>query len=259
MKKILLIIIFLVPFLVYAQEDTDSSKEEEKEIEKEKKRKYGTDHMFNIDLGTNNYHDNGKFPDEDNQINGVRPWGSWYVGLNSLQRSHIGGPIFLEWGAGVSWYNFKFQEDNLLITETPTGIDFSLSQEPFDYEKSKLTVSHVNLYLVPVIQFGKKKHSHGSKWHNWEDYDDRGFRIGFGGYAGYRLGSHTKVKYEQPDGDDDKIIKDHDNFYLTNFRYGARLQLGYKGTDIFMNYDINSLFSENRGPDLTAISFGLIF
>ncbi|MBA4058759.1 MAG: hypothetical protein C0490_28840, partial [Marivirga sp.] len=34
---------------------------------------------FNFDLGTNNYLSDGKFPDSNNELYSVRPWGSWYV------------------------------------------------------------------------------------------------------------------------------------------------------------------------------------
>jgi len=36
---------------------------------------------FNFDLGTNNYLADGSFPDNDNALYSVRPWGSWYRGL----------------------------------------------------------------------------------------------------------------------------------------------------------------------------------
>jgi len=35
--------------------------------------------------------------------------------------------------------------------------------------------------------------------------------------------------------------------------------LGYGEVDIFVNYDISTLFAENRGPELNAITFGLSF
>ena len=38
---------------------------------------------FNFDLGTNNYLEDGKFPDSNNQPYSVRPWGSWYVAAGS--------------------------------------------------------------------------------------------------------------------------------------------------------------------------------
>jgi hypothetical protein len=61
--------------------------------------------------------------------------------------------------------------------------------------------------------------------------------------------------YETP-GKDEKI-KDKDSFFLNNFRYGVRLQVGYRSTDLFFNYDLNDLFSTGKGPSLNAFSFGV--
>lgn len=257
MKKYIVILLFFpLVFPAFAQDDNNSEEDNETNVVVIE-NSYGTVQNFSFDFGINSYHNEGTFPDEENQPYGVRPWGSWYVALNSIQRTHIGGALFLEWGGGFSWYNFKFQNDNVTMVEGPEQVEFitDFAGQDVAYEKSKLTVSHVNVSFVPVIQFGSKKQQKHSKfWKDWySDYDERGFRIGVGGYAGYRLGSRTKVKV---DGDKDK---ERDNFYLENLRYGLRFQMGYRGTDIFVNYDLNNLFSENRGPELSAISFGLMF
>ena len=89
----------------------------------------------------------------------------------------------------------------------------------------------------------------------WEN-DGELFRIGLGPYIGYRISSHSKLVYKD-DGREKE--KDRDSFYLNNFRYGARLQIGYRSTDLFFNYDINELFEEGKGPKLNAFSFGVIF
>ena len=88
------------------------------------------------------------------------------------------------------------------------------------------------------------------------DGNNNSFRIGLGPYIAYRISSHSKLVYN--DGGREKD-KNTDNFYLNNFRYGMRLQLGYRSTDLFFNYDLNELFVEGRGPKLNAFSFGVIF
>jgi hypothetical protein len=82
--------------------------------------------------------------------------------------------------------------------------------------------------------------------------------MGVGPYVGYRIGSKTKLVYEDADGDKQKE-KDRDSYHLNNLRYGIRVQLGFNSTDFFINYDLNELFVENKGPKVNAVSFGLIF
>ena len=206
---------------------------------------------YNIDLGTNNYLANGQFP-EGNELYAVRPWGSWYVAGNSVQRTKLGRNVFVEWGLGVSWYSFKFQEDNTLVVKDELGVHFVADNRPVDYVKSKLGATFINASLVPVLDFG----DHSRKPRMWDSHGG-GFRLGVGPYVGYRIGSKTKLVYEH-DGDREKE-KDHDNFYLNSLRYGVRVQIGVRSTDLFVNYDMNELFAKGRGPKLNAISFGLIF
>lgn len=214
-------------------------------------------HSFNIDLGMNNYLENGSFPDGNNQLYTVKPWGSWYVALMSTLRTKLSNKFYIEWGAGVSWYNFKFTNYKTVISKDANGVIFY--ENPLtdaEFTKSKLTVCYVNLSMVPMFDLGgysrKPMVFNGDRL----NFDRRGsFRIGVGPYVGYRLDSYTKQKYEQ--GGDTHKTHYHDNYYLNNIRYGLRAQIGFRDTDIFFNYDMNELFIDGKGPHLNAFSFGI--
>lgn len=225
-------------------------RESENYVSVEKEQRYKrTRHSYNVDLGMNNYLSNGKFPDENNELYTVRPFGSWYVALSSLRKTHVGGPLFFEWGGNINWYNFKFQNDHTRFIKEDGGVLFYEEDREVRAIKSKLTATYINLSAVPVLDFSKKRDKS-----NNHSFTGRGFRFGFGGYAGYRIGSRSKFVYA--DGGKEKD-KDRDNFYLNNWRYGLRMQMGYRGLDLFVNYDLNDLFIENRGPHLNAFSFGI--
>lgn len=217
-------------------------------------RRWGrTWQSFNFDFGTNNYLQDGKFPDNTDEKYSVRPWGSWYIAMASVQRTRLGKKFFLEWGLGMSWYTFKFQDDDVLMQKTDNGVEFvSANIADAEYIKSKLSASYVTASLVPLIDFG----GNSRKSRVWEG-DADSFRIGLGPYVGYRISSHSKLVYK--DGGSREKDKDHDSFYLNNLRYGARLQIGYRATDLFFNYDISELFVSGKGPKLNAFSFGVIF
>ncbi len=219
-------------------------------IRKRPRRKtYST---FSMDIGTNNYLESGKFPDQNNSLYSVRPWGSWYVALNSIQRTRLANKFFLEWGGGFSWYNFKFQNDKVQMTKDDNGVSFQLDTRDVQFDKSKLTVAYVQASLVPMIDF-----SGSSRKPGFFNGFSSGFRFGAGPYIGYRIDSYTKQKFEQ-NGDTKKEHR-HDSYYINNLRYGLRMQIGFKGADFFFNYDMNDLFTENKGPRLNAFSFGVSF
>lgn len=205
----------------------------------------------NVDLGTNNYLADDQFPDGSEPY-AVRPWGSWYVGVNSVQRTRLGKNVFAEWGLGVSWYSFKFQDDNIAVLQDGPALQFINDMREVDFIKSKLSATFINASLVPVLDFSDHRYKHRI----WDGSNGGGFRFGVGPYVGYRISSKTKLVYES--GGDRSREKNHDSFYLNNLRYGIRLQIGVRSTDIFVNYDMNDLFATDRGPKLNAISFGLI-
>jgi hypothetical protein len=235
-----------------SRHDDQEDKEWEEKIERRRTRIGRTWQSFNFDLGTNNYVADGEFPDADNALYSVRPWGSWYVAGSTIQRTRLGRNFFVEWGLGVSWYNFKFQNDNVLIVKDDDGVEFVEDVRDVNHQKSKLTATFVNASFVPVLDFG----GHSRKPRMWDGYGSS-FRIGIGPYVGYRVGSRSKIVYTE-DGDREKD-KERNSFYLNNLRYGARVQLGFHGTDLFFNYDMNELFTSGKGPKLNAFSFGVIF
>jgi hypothetical protein len=212
-----------------------------------------TRNSFNMDIGINNYMSNGQSPSQSNSLYTVHPWGSWYVGFNSIYRTRMANKFFLEWGGGVSWYNFKFQNSQVVMTKDDNGVYFELDQRNYNFTKSKLTAAFVNVSVVPVFDFGSNRR----KPSFFDGHGSSGFRIGLGPYAGYLLDSYTKQVHTE-DGDKKKEVH-HDNYYLTNLRYGVRLQLGFDEVDFFFNYDINNLFADNKGPQLNAFSFGISF
>jgi len=211
-------------------------------------------HSMNFDFGINNYLENGAFPDYSGAQYTVRPWGSWYVGINSILHTDFGEKFFVEWGFGVSWYNFKFQDDRTRVNDTETGVTFTEDPRPFSFDKSKLEATYLNVSIIPMYSFGSSHHH--SRW--WDDkHGHDSFRIGIGPYAGYRIESHSKQVYQQ--GGEKEVEKEKDNFYLNNFRYGLKLQMGTQGIEFFTAYDLNPLFAKGKGPDLHAITFGIVF
>ncbi|MGB3079690.1 MAG: hypothetical protein WBB31_11475, partial [Saprospiraceae bacterium] len=207
---------------------------------------------FNFDFGINNFLEDGRFPDDHDAQYAVHPWGSWSVGANTILHTDIGRHVFFEFGLGVSWYNFKFQDDNTLITKGENGVEFSKDPRTLDFNVSKLTAMYLNASFIPMYATGR--HHHHSRW-NYSDHDS--FRIGIGPYAGYRLESYSKQGYTV-DGDK-KADKERDNFYLNNLRYGVRLQMGLESVDFFAAYDLNSFFVEGKGPKLNAFTIGVVF
>ena len=243
-------------------DDDDDDYDRDYKYERKSKRFSGSKTSFVsvLDFGINNYLEDGKWPDENNAQYTVRPWGSWYVGIMPTWQSHITGKFAIDYGGGISWYNFKFQDPRTRLVKGEDGVIFDQWDVELQASKSKLTVVHLNAHVIPMFDFGYRT----SK----RTYDDgfvqkrtrfrrNGFRIGAGGYIGTRIDSWQKLVWRST-GHKSRL-REKDNFFLNNIRYGGRFILGYGEVDIFVNYDMSTLFSENRGPELNALTFGLSF
>ncbi len=188
---------------------------------------------FATDLGINIW------PQGSEGAPDVKPWGSWNVGLNLSGIQSIGKNFEIKTLAGVSWYNFKFEDTNIIAVKTPEGLEFQGFMGDGVGTKSKISASYMNLTLVPTIKTNNQK-----------------LRLGVGGYIGYRIGGRGKFVYNDDNGDKQKIFE-KSNMYVEDFRYGLRGEIGVGSINFFVNYDMNELFQEDLGPAVQAISFGL--
>ena len=196
-----------------------------------------THRYLNFEFGLGGYFQDGQIP--QNTDLETRPWGSRYVAINLMSRTRLSRQrrkaFYFKYGLSFSWSNFMFDR-NVQLVQNNNMLEFV--DPGFGLEKSKLTVSYIN---APVM---------------FQFYMKNKIKISAGGYAGYKLGSYTKIKYNN-DGDTEKD-RDRGNYQLSPFRYGLRAELGWSWFTLFANYDLNTLFRENSNmPELHAFNFGI--
>ena len=215
--------------------DKDSVKAE---IKKEKANRRTSAQGY-LDVGLNTF---VNAPQDNGDMYDLRPLGSRFVNLAQYYRIRIGNqnsPFYLKPGLELTFNNYMFDKNNYLIDDN--GVSKMVKETTRSFEKSKLATSSINASLMPELRFREK---------NGKD----GFKIGFGGFVGYRLGSHTKLKY-QLEGDTEKD-KERSSYNLEDFQYGVNFAIGYRKFEVYTKYNLNNLFKENRGPQMNVISFG---
>lgn len=201
---------------------------------------------FNVDLGVNNYFENNAVPGE-RSIHGVKGWGSWNAGINWMASQKLRKGRYWDFGIGVQWYNFKFENRSYQAVNGVDGIEF-INRTDVNGFKSKISASYLTALTLLRWDFGKMN-----------DNDRNGLRVAIGPYAGYRLGGRSKFVYREFDGSGRKKTKEPIGANLNNFRYGLRGEIGFKSVTFFTTYDFNSLIQKDRGPSLHPIAFGLVF
>jgi len=157
------------------------------------------------------------------------------IGLQRL-RNNFGMVI----GLGVIMREYRI-DDNATITKNENGVIIPKSFDYSENQKSKLyeysiVVPMLFEYQVPI-----------------ENYKLR-YYISGGMFTGYRMASHTKIKYET---DETEKLKRSGDFALQNFKYGIMARTGYRWINIFAMYEFSNLFKKDMGPELTPLTFGI--
>ncbi|KAA9325835.1 PorT family protein [Hymenobacter busanensis] len=228
-------------------DDDDTKRDSLKQVRRQVKRDKLTGSDFGVDLGLNALVNRKPYLDPTSgqeQAFDLRPFGSRYISLNwnFWARAGKNSPLYFHLGPEVAFNNYML-EGNRRFVQTDQRTNIAAGGD-VQYEKSKLATTNLNLPVGFTLKFRNEKH-------------DEIMRIGAGGFVGYRIGAHTKVKYEQ-DGRTHKD-KDRGSYNLEDFQYGVQGTLGIRGFDLFAKYNMNDLFKENRGPKAQVVSFGITF
>jgi hypothetical protein len=219
-------------------DDDDNDDEDEEEIVRNPKSGYD----FQIDLGVSTWANKEMLPGSTESVQ-LKTFGSRYVSLNSKWMNRLGGensPVRLHSGFTLDFHNYMF-DDNTMLVNAGERVSF-VRPNDLSLDKSKLATTTLTIPLELGLDF---RNSRGKS----------NFRIGAGGFAGYMIGSHTKIKYSK-DGDTEKS-KEKDDFHLQDFQYGLSGFVGVRSLEFFVKYNLNELFEENKGPQANALAIGM--
>jgi len=180
----------------------------------------------------------------------------------------VGGSRFFE--LGIAWktrvfkntnwlrlkYGFSFQFNSLKPTDNryfvDTGSETELQTFPENLNKSKLRID--NLVFPVHFEFGPSNKIEKENYFRYSTY--KKIKVGLGGYAGFNLGVRQKLKYDGPNGTIREKTKA--NFNTNNFVYGLSGYIGWRGTALYVKYDLNTIFKDNP-IEQRNISLGLRF
>ncbi len=143
-------------------------------------------------------------------------------------------------GLGVGWNNYRFEQNVRLVHGDSELQHFT--DTIHNFRKNKLTVSHLNAPLM--LEFQTAQSNPNSQFH-----------MAAGVNVGVRLRSHTKYVYR--DGGSREKEKDFKSYHLVPFRYEAIARIGWGRVNLFATYSLNSMFKDDRGPELYPVNIGI--
>lgn len=204
-----------------------------------------TMYWFAFDLGFNNFVDNTDYTSAEAQAfapGATEDWFNlrnskslnvniWFVQGRLNMVKHI---INLRYGAGLEFYNFRFEED-IRFTKKPPSVYLD---EEINYNKNKLAMNYVTVPVMINFNFTPRKSL------------ERSIGISAGISGSYLYGS--RQKYRSSETGKEKL---KGNLGLNDFKlaYIGELHLG--PVQVYGSYATESMFK--KGLDFTPYTVGL--
>ncbi len=170
---------------------------------------------------------------------------SLQVNLNFFHQNHVlargDNKLFgLVSGLGIQWTNYHLSND-IILQHDHDGLEWQAAD--FDLRTNRLRVFQLNVPLMMELQIQDPN--------TWSR-----FYFSAGIQAGFRLRSHTKVEYRDENGSK-QTDRARDDFHLVPIRMDAIGQIGWGRLNFFATYALNSMFKDERGPELSPFSIGI--
>lgn len=224
--------------------------EERWRLRKERRNNRRTTTQFIFALGTNNTLTNNRLSSLNDSE--YKFWQSHFyeVGFSFKSRfTEEPSKTYFKYGLSFLWNNLRAEGNQYHIVN---GDVTSLGIYPEDLSESRLR--HVQMIFPLHIEFDFSKdkvYEDGTK----RDRSGRGWRVGLGGFAGFKLGSRQYLEYRNAEGIEVTELQKGD-FNMNILNYGLSTYLAYKNTGLYVKYDLNPLFKDT---EIRNISFGLRF
>ncbi|PIF60340.1 hypothetical protein NLG42_08700 [Flavobacterium plurextorum] len=206
-----------------------------------------TTSQFVFAAGLNSTMADGKLQDSNYDFIGSHFY-EWGLTFNSriLKDNNL---LHAKYGLSLMYNNLRPSDNRSFVVN---GDQTDLITNPINLKESRFR----NVYLVAPVHlefdFSKDGHSNGKTYYRTH----KGFRAGFGGYAGINVKSKQILKFE--DNDYKTTQKTKGDYNVNNFIYGLSSYVGYKEISLYLKYDLNPLFKNNT-VDENNVSLGIRF
>ena len=174
--------------------------------------------------------------------------GTWNFGFMGQTRMFgQSSKMHFKYGMNFSFNSWRLQGSNALEKDPISG-DVVFTQGGFNnLQRSSFYNSFLNLPVSFQFDFSK------NGIHD-------GFALGIGGYGGVRMHGARELLYSDVDNQDIKE-RSYNTWHMNRWRYGLMSQLGYGNFRLTAEYDLNTMFKEDRGPEMNnfLLTLGLVF
>lgn len=166
---------------------------------------------------------------------------SIHIGLGQDWGLKLGAQGKVRFWAGLRYDILNYRFEDARVRLQPRSNEFSAMVDSGSAtSKSKVVINYLGVPLALGYQS------------NPRDPED-GFSIKAGVSAGYRVRTHTKVKF-----DNDRKEKEFDDFNFNDFLISPFVQLTYNSFGIYFRMNTSPVFKDGQGLATTGMQFGVV-
>ncbi|MEM9325402.1 MAG: outer membrane beta-barrel protein [Bacteroidota bacterium] len=160
---------------------------------------------------------------------GVNFFPSRTFGIYYIQKFKLNDYFTFNAGLGLTAEKLAFEEELNFQEDDDGMISFDTLTDFGSIRSNKLAIN----YLELPVEF---------RYYPFRTVDGEGLFVGVGGIFGFRMESHTKVKYTLEQ--ENRVQKLRADFGLSDLRYGLQVRVGLRGIHAFGKLYFSDLFSE---------------
>jgi len=164
--------------------------------------------------------------------------GSGFFELGFQWRTRIlknSNALRLRYGLNIQWNKYDLKDNKYFVQD---GNVTTIETFPTDLKQAKFRTT--NLVVPLYFEFGQYTKNEKK---DRVRYQNRGFKIGLGGYAGLNIGAKQKLWYkENGERTKQKIKQDYN---VNPFVYGVGAYVGIGDVSLFAKYDLSNTFKNN--------------
>jgi hypothetical protein len=156
--------------------------------------------------------------------------------------------LYFKYGVSFLWNNLRLKDNqqhvkNGDMTNIETRIDEVLTESRLRHVQMNFPV-HLewDLSKNKIYKDGKER-----------DRTNNSFRLGVGGFVGFKLGTRQYLEYVDQNNSDIEEVQ-YNNFNMNIFNYGLSSYVAYKDVGFYVKYDLNPLF---KNTETRNISMGI--
>ncbi len=143
-------------------------------------------------------------------------------------------------GVGVRWNNYRLRDNMMLVPDSAQIFGFQDTET--NWRKSKLVVNYLQVPLLFEYQTNPYTRSNS-------------FHVSAGMILGWRFRTYTKMMNRESGRDVSKTKGE--SFHMNPFRYDATARIGWGVINLYATYSLNTLFKDERGPEVYPFAVGL--